>query len=226
MSKHLARAISELRSDLVAQFGRVEQMIGLSVRSLVERRSDLVPGILETDGLVNRCDVRIEEECLKILALHQPVSEDLRWVVTVVKINADLERMADLACHIAERSVAIDAYPLFRPPAEINAMVGRVLQMVRQSVDSFISGSQAGALSVIGTDDEVDELYVKIIERLHLVMRSDNDAIEAAVHCFSAARHLERIADIAATIAEETIYLVSGEIVRHRRVGREDAPTT
>ena len=216
MSRHLERSISQLRSDLVAQFGRVEQMIGLSVRSLVERRSDLVPGILETDAQVDHWDVRIEEECLKILALHQPVSEDLRWVITVVKINADLERMADLACHIAERSVDIDGYPLFRPPTQINLMVSRVLQMVRQSVDSFITGSDSAAQTVIETDDEVDDLYVLIIEQLHGVMRGDNDAIEAAVHCFSAARHLERIADIAVTIAQKTIYLITGEIVRHR----------
>ncbi|MFG0254093.1 MAG: phosphate uptake regulator PhoU, partial [Rhodopirellula sp. JB053] len=138
MSKHLDRGMTQLRSDLVKQFGIVEQMMSLSVRSLVERRSDLAVSVIDTDDEVDAKDIQIEEDCLKLLALHQPVAEDLRWLVTVVKINGDLERMADLACNIAERSISLDLFPLFRVPENVSKMVGTTIGMVRSALDSFL----------------------------------------------------------------------------------------
>ncbi len=116
MTKHLERDLAELRRKLVEQFSVVEQMIQHAVRSLVERRTDLAAGVIENDALVDATDIQIEEECLKLLALHQPVATDMRWLITVVKVNSELERMADLACNIAERAKAIDFYPLFPVP--------------------------------------------------------------------------------------------------------------
>lgn len=216
MSKHLDRDMSQLRSDLVDQFGVVEQMIGLSVRSLTERRPDFANRVLETDVVVDETDIRIEEECLKLLALHQPVAEDLRWIITAVKVNGDLERMADLACNICERSKALDLFPLFAVPDNLDDMVQAVLKMVRMALDSFIDQDAALARQVILSDDRVDELNVILIDELHATVKGATDLIEPAIHCFSASRHLERIADLATNVAEETIYLVSGEIIRHR----------
>jgi len=216
MSKHLDRAISQLRTDLVEQFGVVEQMIGLSVRSLTERRPDFADRVLSTDKQVDETDIRIEEECLKLLALHQPVAEDLRWVITAVKVNGDLERMADLACNISERSRALDFFPLFRVPEHLDDMVRAVLQMVRKGLDSFIEQNVIEARAVIASDDRVDQLNVILIDELHALMKEDTETIEPAIHCFSASRHLERIADLATNVAEETVYLVNGEIIRHR----------
>ncbi|MCM2371957.1 phosphate signaling complex protein PhoU [Aporhodopirellula aestuarii] len=217
MSKHLDRAMTQLRSDLVEQFGVVEQMIGLSVRSLVERRPELAHTVINTDDQVDAQEIRIEEDCLKLLALHQPVAEDLRWLITVVKINGDLERMADLACNIADRSVSLDYYPLFRVPDDLTKMVGAVIDMVRSALDSFLEHDPELARRVIKKDDEVDFLNVEMIRELEGKMREDPELVEPGLHCFSATRHLERIADMATHVAEETIYLVSGDIVRHGR---------
>ncbi|MEM6364154.1 MAG: phosphate signaling complex protein PhoU [Planctomycetota bacterium] len=215
MSKHLDRDMSQLRSDLVDQFGVVEQMIGLSVRSLTERRPDFADRVLQTDDQVDATDIRIEEECLKLLALHQPVAEDLRWIIMAVKVNGDLERMADLACNISERSKAIDRFPFFEVPNQVDDMVQAVLTMVRTALDSFIDQDAELAREVIASDDRVDQLNVALIDDLHAFVKSSADLVEPAIHFFSATRHLERIADLATTVAEETIYLVSGEIIRH-----------
>lgn len=215
MSKHLDRSITQLRTDLVEQFGVVEQMISLSVRSLVERRPELAQQVIDTDDQVDATDIHIEEECLKLLALHQPVSADLRWLITAVKINGDLERMADLACNIAERSKSLDFFPLFVVPDDLTAMVHAVIEMVRSALDSFLEADVDLAHEVIRKDSAVDQFNVDLIDELQQIMRDDSEMVEAAVHCFSASRHLERIADMATHVAEETVYLVSGEIIRH-----------
>lgn len=222
MSKHLDRSIVQLRTDLVEQFGVVEQMISLSVRSLVERRPELAQQVIDTDDQVDATDIRIEEECLKLLALHQPVAADLRWLITAVKINGDLERMADLACNISERSKSLDYFPLFAVPDDLTAMVHAVIEMVRSALDSFLEGDVDLAREVIRKDSTVDQFNVDLIDELQQLMRDDSEMVEAAVHCFSASRHLERIADMATHVAEETVYLVSGEIIRHGH-GNESA---
>ncbi|MGI9472174.1 MAG: phosphate signaling complex protein PhoU [Rubripirellula sp.] len=216
MSKHLEREFELLRRELVAQFGLVEQMIQLSVRSLVERRSELASRVILQDKNVDAEDIRIEEECLKLLALHQPVASDMRWLVSVVKVNADLERMADLACNISERSISIDRYPLFVAPNEIDEMAPAVTIMVKDALDAFVDWDAAKALKVIQADDHIDSLNQTVIDQLHRIMKADSELIEPAIHCFSASRHLERIADLAENIAEEVIYLVQGDIVRHQ----------
>ncbi len=216
MSKHLERDLARLRSALVEQFGVVEQLIQHSVRALVERRTDLANRVIENDANVNDTDVFIEEECLKVLALHQPVATDMRWLITVVKVNTELERMADLACNIAERAKAIDLFPLFPVPDEFNEMVNGTISMVRKALDAFVEQDANKAIKVIQADDLVDTLNVVVIDQLLNLMKKDAGQIEPAVHCFSASRHLERIADLAENIAEDVIYLVRGDIVRHK----------
>jgi phosphate transport system protein len=226
MSKHLERELESLREQLVSQFTVVEQMIQQAVRSLVERRTDFADRVMESDAGVDATDVRIEEECLKLLALHQPVAGDMRWLITVIKVNGELERMADTACNIAERAKALSSFPLFEVPEELSEMVNATIGMVRRALDSFVNSDADMAAEVIKTDDLVDALNRIIIDQLHELMKRDPDLIEPAVHCFSASRHLERIADLAENLAEEVIYLVDGEIVRHqhgfRREGNRD----
>ncbi len=216
MTKHLDRELDRLRSDLVEQFGLVEQMIQLAVRSLVERRTDLADRVIKSDTQVDQTDIRIEEECLKLMALHQPVATDLRWLITVVKINGELERMADLACNIAERAKALDLFPLFPVPEELSEMVTAATGMVRMALDSFVEGDARKATEAIQADDLVDTLNRVVIDQLHTIMKQDSEQIEPAVHCFSASRHLERIGDLAENISEDVIYLVAGDIIRHK----------
>lgn len=216
MTKLLERELEGLREQLVGQLTLVEQMIQLAVRALIERRPDLCDRVIESDNSVDQNDVKIEEECLKVLALHQPVAVDMRWLITVIKVNGELERMADTACNIAERAKAMSLFPLFQIPEELGEMVDATIRMVKNALDAFVTSDAKMAVEVIQMDDLVDTLNRVIIDQLQEVMKSDDDLIEPAVHCFSASRHLERIADLAENLAEEVIYLVEGEIVRHK----------
>ncbi len=225
MTKHLDRELQSLRSSLVEQFGIVEQMIQRSVRSLVERNSDLADQVIAGDAQVDKTDIYIEEECLKLLALHQPVATDMRWLVTVVKTNSELERMADLACNIAERAKSLSFLPLYPVPDEIHEMVSISTRMVRDALDSFVERDPEKAAAVINEDDRVDALNRKVIDQLQETMRQTPDNVEPALHCFSASRQLERIADLAENIAEDVIYLVEGTIVRHKHDAFLDSST-
>jgi phosphate transport system protein len=200
----------------MALFGIVEQMIDKAVRALCEQKVELAVEVIDTDHQVNQTEVEIEEECLKILALHQPVAADLRRVACVFKINSDLERIADLACNIAERAQCMHQHPYFPIPEQLPEMARQSCQMVRLSLDSFVEGDVALANQVISMDAGVDANNLAVIDELQSLMKQDKSLVEAALHCFSASRHLERIADHAENIAEDVIYFVDGDIIRHR----------
>ncbi len=216
MTKLLERELQGLRSSLVEQFGIVEQMIEHSVRSLMERNSDLADEVIQGDEDIDAREIRIEEECLKLLALHQPLATDMRWLVTVVKTNSELERMADLACNIAERAKSLDLYPLYPVPAEIEEMVAISTKMVKDALDAFVEHDPRKAVQVIHEDDRMDSLNRTVIQQIQDTMRQSPEDVDPALHCFSASRHLERISDLATNIAEDVIYLVDGNIVRHQ----------
>lgn len=216
MSKHLQRDIDLIRRELLAQFGLVEKVIDDAVRSLTEHRGDLYETVLGGDQAIDDREVLIEEQCLKTLALHQPVAADLRWITTVIKINSDLERIADLACNIAERARDLHHTPHFPIPGQVPLMVADALQMVRDALDAFVDLDLHKAREVIRMDVSVDRQNVEVINVLVEIMSNKPDMVAAALHCFSAARHIERIADLAENIAEDVIYIIEGEIIRHR----------
>ncbi len=218
MSLHLSQDLTEAHNSLLKLSGSVEDMIASAVRSLVERRGALAAEVIQRDSQIDRIEVRIEEECLKMLALHQPVAADLRRITTMMKINDDLERIADLACNIAQRADSLVPYPEFPIPPGINEMALMTTSMVRRSLDSFVQRNTEQAHQVIEEDDRVDAKNVEVIETLTSLMSRDNSQITAAMHCFSASRHLEQIADHAVSIAEDLIYMVDGVIVRHRQI--------
>ena len=223
MSKHLQNDVQLLHRSLMSLFGVVERMIDGSMRALCERQVELAHEVIETDPYVDQTEVRIEEDCLKILALHQPVAADLRRITTVLKINSDLERIADLACNIAERAQFVHEHPYFPIPDQLPEMVRQATQMVRMALDSFVDSDAQLARRVIKCDQAVDDFNLAVILELRALMKQDVSLIEPALHCFSASRHVERIADHAENIAEDVIYLVDGDIVRHRKspVGQE-----
>ena len=216
MSKHFERDIQQIHRRLMSLFGLVEKMIDNAARALVEKRVELAKHVIASDLEVDAVEVQIEEECLKILALHQPVAADLRRVATVLKINVELERMADLACNIAERAECMHRHSYFPTPEKLPEMVRQATLMVRMALDSFVDSDAELAKKVIACDDAVDQNNLLIITELKSLMIEDAELAEAALHCFSASRHIERIADLAENIAEDVIYLVDGEIVRHQ----------
>ncbi len=216
MTKLFEREMQNLERKLMSLFGLVEKMIDDAVRALCEHHVDLVSDIIQSDKRVNQTEVSIEEDCLKILALHQPVASSMRRITTVLKINMDLERIADLACNIAERAQSLHEFPYFPIPEQLPSMVKQATDMVRMALDAFVELDVKIATEVIRRDAAVDELNRVVINELRELMESDRQLIEPAMHCFSVARHVERIADHAENIAEDVIYLVEGTIVRHK----------
>ena len=191
-------------------------MFDESISALVDKKIQLVNNVIAADDKVNDLEVQIEEDCLKMLALHQPYAADLRRLTTVLKVNADLERVADLTCNIAERAQSLHSNPYFPFPDDLKPMVERATQMIRMALDSFVNSDTALAKQVILFDVVVDDYNLAIINELRDLMKKDSTLIEPAMHCFSATRHVERIADHAENIAEDVIYLVDGDIVRHQ----------
>jgi len=221
MSQHLQRDLKALEQDLLAQSSIVEQMIYRASQALRELRTDLIEQIYNDEVTINSQEVEIEEECLKILALHQPVAVDLRRVAMVLKINGDLERIADLAVNIGERTQALVHHPQFQFPFKIDQMVEAATAMVRDALDAFVHLDVDAARDVCRRDDVVDELNREVIDDLKEFLQENISEIEPALQFFSASRHIERIGDHATNIAEDVIYLVDGEIARH---WQDDSP--
>lgn len=216
MSKHLQRDMEHIHSEILVLSGMVEAMIDRASRALRERNLELARQVAKEDAEIDELEVRVEEDCLKILALHQPVAVDLRRIATVLKVNNDLERMADLAVNIAERVQSIASQPDFPIPEKLERMVELTMAMVKGSLNAFVNLDTEAAREICQKDDEVDHYNREVINELHQHMRNRPDHIDAAMHCFSASRHVERIADHATNIAEDVIYLVEGEIARHK----------
>src|SRR5262249_9804194 len=203
MSKHLEREQEALHKDIMTAGASVEEMIYKSTRALQTRDVDLAHQVIADDSLIDLLENRVDEECLKILALHQPVAKDLRRTTAALMIITDLERMADLAVDIAERAVSLSKPPFVPVPEKLQRMTELSASMVRQSLDSFVNLDAAHARRVCRLDDEVDRYNEQIIEELVAVMRQSPDLIEPGLSLFSATRHLERIADHATNIAED-----------------------
>lgn len=217
MGLHFQREMDQINSDLFSLFGHVEKMIHLAVQALCERRPELVDRVLEMDAHVDMTEVKIEEEGLKILALHQPVATDLRRISTILKIISELERIADLACNIAERSKDLHFYfPYFPAPDVIPEMARVAIDMVRSSLDAFANQEVSLAKNVIQLDQGVDRQCREAIDLLVEMMKESPELVEPSLHCFSAVRHIERIGDHAENIAEDVIYLIDGEVIRHQ----------
>jgi phosphate transport system protein len=218
MSKHLLRDLDNLQRDLLALASLVEDAIHKATRALRLRDIQLAREVIAGDVQIDTEENLIDEECLKLLALHQPVAVDLRRIVSVMMITTDLERMGDLAEEIAERAISLSTPPYMPIPSQLQRMTDLTTMMVRQSLDSFVNLNRTQAETVLRMDDEVDRYNVEIIRELMATMKSSPALIEAGLSLFSATRHLERIADHATNIAEDVIYLIDGEIVRHRKI--------
>lgn len=216
MPMFLQRDLERLKKLALEMGTLVEENIARAVTALNTCDRSLAEEIVASDAQVDRREVEIEEECLKILALHQPVARDLRFVVTVLKMNNDLERMGDYSVNIAQRVLFFAARGRVPVPESISVMAGKVAVMVRRSLDSLVEADSKLARSVILSDDDVDQMRDDIFGVTIQEMRSDPQRIELWIQIMSTARYLERIADLATNLAQDVIYLVEGEVVRHK----------
>jgi len=200
---------------VLALASSVEQTVESSIRALFDRDAELARNLMASDTRIDLEENQIEEDCLKILALHQPVAVDLRRVAATLKINTDLERMADLAVNIAERTLALIEGPEVPVPATFRHMTDLTNTMVRDSLDAFVNMDDELAKRVCRMDDEVDRYNDEIIAQVTDFMKQSPENVEYGLHLFSAARHLERVADHATNISEDVVYLIEGKIIRH-----------
>lgn len=216
MARHLEMELDALKRKLLALSAIVEETVGRAVRALATRDERLGREILEADREIDLIEVDLEEDCLKILALHQPVAMDLRVVIAALKINNDLERIGDLAVNIAQRAVSLAELKPMDPPFDYELMARKTRAMLRQALDSLIDMNAASAYEVCKLDDEIDNMNREVYGKVFTLIRKNVDTVEAATLYLSASRHLERIADYATNIAEDVIYMIEGNIVRHR----------
>lgn len=216
MSIHLTRDLETLHQHIMSMCAVVEEVVHKAVDELGQPDVAVSQQLAERDDEIDRWDVRIEEECLKILALHQPVANNLRRVTAVLKIAWELERVADLAVNIAERAAGLAGSPEIHIPEKLNHMAHLALDMLRLSLDAFVAQDSRLARDVCRQDDIVDSLNCEIIDELIEMMKRAPHLVDPAMQLFSASRHVERVADHATNIAEDVVYLVEGEIIRHR----------
>ena len=216
MAIHLERDLERLKQQLLAVGAMVESATAKAIASLIERRPSLAEEVLHGDHEVDQREVELEEECLKVLALHQPVATDLRFIVSVLKANNDLERIGDLAVNVAERAIYIATHEPLHVRLDFETMGTLVRQMLKECLDSVIRRDLDLAHKVRAMDDEVDRINRKMFVALQEAMLADCTTAPRAIHLLSASRHLERIADHATNVAEDVIFMVEGKVVRHQ----------
>lgn len=212
---HLTKEITLLKKKLLSMGALVEERVAKASRSIADRDLELANQIVKSDYEVDELEVEIEEECLKVLALHQPVAKDLRFIIAVLKINNDLERVGDLAVNIAERAVVLAGKPSSCMPFDFVGMATKVQQMLSSAIDSLVNQDTREAQRVRAEDNEIDALNRQIYELVKEKVNEAPEQIDCLLHSLSVGRHLERIADHATNIAEDVIYLVKAEIIRH-----------
>lgn len=221
---HLENAIDELKRMILSLGADVEESVRLSVQSLTQRKSDQAKKVIEADYEIDQREVFVEEECLKILALHQPVANDLRLIIAILKINNDLERIGDLSVNIAERAVYLSTEAKVELPFDMQCMAEKVRSMLKRSLDALVNRDDILARQVCRDDDEVDEMNREMYGNVEQAIKSDPNNLNSYIQLLSASRYLERMADHATNIAEDVIYLVTGDIIRHgAKTSKEEA---
>lgn len=219
MSLHLQREMARLRKRILAEAAMVEEAIDKAIRAIIEEDAELANEVIEGDNDIDNAEIEVEEECLKILALHNPVAIDLRFIVVTLKMNNDLERMGDIAVSIARRALFLSrAGTPLEEVESFRVMTEAVRKMVKQSLDALVNGDAELALQTCREDDEVDSLKRRIAKALRRRMEENPEQLRPLLKMLDLTRHLERIGDLATNISEDVVYLVRGDIVRHRSI--------
>lgn len=216
MKEHFTQEITQLKRHLAEQTSAAESALSRALRAISTLDVALAHEVAQNDYAIDCEEIRIEEECLKILALYQPVASDLRTIVTVLKINVEIERVADMAVNIAERtrSVAETGVPAEKR-IDFSKMATAAARMLKDSLDAFAYRDPAAAASIIDRDDDVDELHRKNIDLIQKGVTENPEYAEYYLSCMTISKNLERVGDVATNICEDVIYLERGAIVRH-----------
>jgi phosphate transport system protein len=217
MTKHFRKELENIKKRILTLGSMVEDLVHDSVKAVDRIDADLADQIIKKDSEIDETEVDIEEECLKVLALHQPVAVDLRFIIAVIKINNELERIGDQAVNIAQRVQVIAKRP--KPPFwfDYSEMGEKAQKMLRMSLDALVNLDLDLAYRVITMDDEVDQIKNDAYDKIKQAIKDLPERVGYYINLLLISRHLERLADHATNIAEEVIYLVEGEIFRHKQ---------
>ena len=221
----LQQILEEILESLSRQSDQVEAMVQLGLDSLEQRCLAAIQQVRQFERTVNQREIEIEEACLQAVALQNPVASDLRMVSTILKVNGDLERIADLALNLTERTEALAEFPAVEVPPELADMVRYSLSMVKDAHRALLNRDVRLAQRVCQRDDQLDAMNRELIVRIAALMEAEPSSVKAQLHLFSASRIIERIGDHATNIAEDVIYLVQGEILRHQHKLCDAMPT-
>lgn len=217
MAKHLLRDLENLKKELLLLGSMVEDATHKAVLSLTDRRADLAREVIEGDKEIDEREVKVDEDSLKLLALHQPVAADLRFVVAAMKVNNDLERVGDLAGNLASRAVFLAEHETtVKVPAEVETMADAVRSMLRDSLSCFVHGDTDLARRVLREDENVDQQHKELYALIGTRMRANPENVDLEMQLLSVSRYLERIADLATNIAEDVVFMVDGDVIRHQ----------
>jgi len=216
MPKHFERELERLKRSLLTLAAKVEERLRMAIKAIETRDGNLADLVIDADHAIDEMEVDIEEECLKVLALHQPVAIDLRFIIAVIKINNELERIGDLAVNIAERAAFLASQRKLDILFDFPGMAEKAQSMVKRSLDALVNMDSKLAWEVCASDDEVDAMNREMFIQVQNSMRKNMSRMECLIHLLSASRHLERIADHATNIAQDVVYMIEGEIVRHK----------
>ena len=216
MAKHLEKELERLKKLIYALSARVDESLELAVKSIQEKDVELALQVIENDRIIDELEVEVEEECLKTLALYQPVAIDLRFIIAVMKMNNDFERIGDLAADIAKNGMAINEASKPKIPLDLHQMSYLVKAIVRKSLDALINIDAYLAREVIKDDDEINAMKAEMKAEIVAALQREPEHAESLITLLAVTHRLERIGDHATNIAEDVIYMVEAEIVRHQ----------
>ncbi len=216
MQRHFDEELQQLKNDILKMGAMAREAIIKSVDSLKNRDRAAAQRVIDADVEMDRLELVIDEKCLDLIALHQPMAKDLRFITTAIKLNAELERIGDLAVDVAQRALAISDKPLLKPLVDIPKLAEVAQRMIGGAIESFIKGDTILAKKIVLSDTEADELKRGVEKELiNDYMMKDGSTADRAVPLLLVARHLERVCDHAVSMAEDIIYMVSAVVVRH-----------
>ena len=215
MSAHLQREIERLKKDVLSLCALVEDQVQMALRAVLDHDEELAGEVEKRDLDIDQREIEVEEECMKTLALHQPVAVDLRLIIATLKINSDLERIGDMAVNIAHKARDLVSEPPVEVSFDLGAMWAKTQAMLRDSIDALVSMDVEQATAVCRRDDEVDRMKHDIRVEVESSIARHPERVRALLRMLAVARNLERIADLATNIAEDVVYLVEGRIIRH-----------
>ena len=216
MERHVDQELSELNKDILKMGALAEEAIHKSIEALKNRDKDMAKSVIDNDANIDRLELDVDEKCVDLIARYQPMAKDLRLITTGMKINAEIERIADIAVDIAQRTLEVADKPLLKPLIDIPKLATVAQNMVKMAIDSFVKGDIALAKKVLLSDSEADQLR-NIIQKelIEDYMVKDGTTAPRAVQLLLIARFLERICDHTKNIAEDVIYMVQAEVVKH-----------